>query len=277
MMMMTDIKINSLKNYFQKLSSESAVDSDVVMEDGTMRPLKKYAQVDIKGAEGLYETNVDRWSRKAKHHLAKAEIVNAADQPIYEIGEVALYQGQEVKVKIPQGPQGTTGVMFEGHLKMVHQSKLSKLEENVVSALQSVVPINRIMQLAGLDHVGAITTEIVKEEIITEADASTMISQLITAAQGMPQYKSNTEAARMFVYGNILSEIYKELQSDKFQTVQGQNAMPQLSKLGVIGAQLIKTAQIVGQNTTPGATAATTNNAATGINAANNTTSAGSA
>jgi len=260
--------MNNLKHYFQKLSSKSAVGLDVVMEDGTMRPLKKYAQVDIAGAEGLYETNVDRWSRKAKHHLAKAEIVNAADQPVYEIGEFALYQGQQVKVKIPQGPQGTTGVMFEGHLKMVHQSKLSKLEENVVSSLQSVVPINRIMQLAGLEHTGAISTEVVKEEIITETDAAGMITQLITAAQGMAEYKENTEAARMFVYGNILSEIYKELQSDKFQTVQGQNAMPQLSKLGIIGAQLIKTAQTVGQNTAPGATSATTNNAATGTNAA---------
>lgn len=259
--------MNSLKNYFQKLSSESVVVSDVMMEDGTMRPLKKYAQVDIAGAEGLYETNVDRWSRKAKHHLAKAEIVNAADQPIYEIGEMAIYQGQSVKVKIPQGPKGTTGVMFEGHLKMVHQSNLSKLEENVVSALQSVVPINRIMQLAGLELTGTISTEVVKEDMITETDAAGMITQLITAAQGMPQYKTNTEAARMFVYGNILSEIYKELLATKFQTVQGQNAMPQLKNLGIIGAQLIKTAQAVGQNNAPGSTAATTTNAATGTTA----------
>ena len=59
----------TLKNYFENLNLNSTVEFKIV-EDGTMRPLKKYAQVDIAGAEGLYETNIDRWSRNAKHHLA---------------------------------------------------------------------------------------------------------------------------------------------------------------------------------------------------------------
>lgn len=251
----------TLKNYFENLSSASKVEAEIVVEDGTMRPLKKYAQVDIAGAEGLYETNVDRWSRNAKHHLAKAEIANAADQPQYEIGDTAIYNGQEVSVKIPQGPKNTVGVMFEGHLKMVHQSKLAKLEENVVGGLQSLNPLNRIMQLAGLEHSGAVNSEIVEEEVINEADAASLISQFMVAVGNMPQYKNNQEAARLFVYGSILTEIYNELQATKLQTVQGQNAMTELSKLGGIGAQLIKTAQALGQGQTSTSTAATTNQA----------------
>ncbi len=251
--------MKTLKEYFQDLGTGTTVEPDNIMEDGIMRPLKKYAQVDIIGAEGLYETNVDRWSRNAKHHLAKSEIVNAADQPIYEVGDIVLYEDQEVTVKIPQGPKNTVGVIVEGHLKMIHQTKISKIDENVVGGLQSISPLNRIMQLAGLEHTGAVSSDpITEDEMLEETDATGVINQLLIATQNMPEYKGNEEAARLYAYGSILSEIFNQLNANKLQTVQGQNAMTDLTRLGGIGAELIKTAQSLSQGQKPGAAPAAT-------------------
>jgi hypothetical protein len=238
--------MKSLKDYLQISNSEPKVGNDVVMEDGTMRPLKKYAQVDLAGAEGLYETNVDRWSRNAKHHFAKSELVSANDQPEFEEGDVALYEGKEVSIKIPMGPKKTIGIMVENHLKMVHQSKVIKLEEMVMGGIKSVTPLNRIMQLAGLQHSGAVE-HIVEDEVLTETDAEGMLKQLVVAAQNMPQYKNNTDAAKLYVIGSVLSQIATDLNNTKFQTAGAQAKITELQPLGALGADLIKTAQTLTQ------------------------------
>ena len=138
--------------------------------------------------------------------------------------------------------------MLESHLKMVHQSKLEKVEEGVLGGLQSLNPLNRIMQLAGLEHSGAMTHETIEEtELLTEADAAGMLSQLVTSATNMPQYKGNEEAARLFVIGSILSEIFKDISNNKLQTVVGQSKMTALNTLGAMGADLIKSAQTLAQ------------------------------
>jgi len=251
--------MKSLKTYFQDLTATSSEGVANCVENEAMRPLKKYAQVDLNGSEGLYDTNIDRWSRNAKHHMAKSELAGAMDLPIFEEGDTAIYEGQEVSVKIPQGPKGTTGIMFEGHLKMVHQSKLEKIEEGVMGGLQSLNPLNRIMQLAGLEHTGAVSTDTIEEaEVVTEADAAGMLSQLVASAQNMPQYKNNEEAARLYVIGSILSEIYQDVTTNKLQTVVGQGKMTELTPLGAMGADLIKTAQSLSQGSTASSTPAQT-------------------
>ena len=251
--------MKSLKNYFQDLNATLMNNVVNSVENKDMRPLKKYAQVDLTGSEGLYETNIDRWSRNAKHHLAKSELVNATDLPIFETGDKVIYKGQEVQVKIPQGPKGTTGIMFEGHLTMVHQSKLMQVEEGVMGGLQSLNPLNRIMQLAGLEHTGTVSSELVEEtEVITEADSASMLSQLLVTAQNMPQYKGNEEAARLYVIGSVLSTIFKDISTNKLQTVVGQSKMTELNTLGAMGADLIKTSQTLAQGQTTGSTSAQT-------------------
>ena len=249
--------MKSLKNYFQELHVVLKDNTANSVENKAMRTLKKYAQVDLNGSEGLYETNIDRWSRNAKHHLAKSELAGAVDLPIFEKGDKVIYEGKEVQVKIPQGPKGTTGIMFEGHLKMVHQSKLEKIEEGILGGMQSLNPLNRIMQLAGLEHTGAIET-IEETEVLTEGDAASMLSQLVTTAQNMPQYKGNEEAARLFVIGSILSEIFKNISNNKLQTVAGQSKMTALNSLGAMGADLIKTSQTLAQGQSTGTPAAQT-------------------
>jgi hypothetical protein len=238
--------MKSLKDYLQISNSEPKVGNDVVMEDGTMRPLKKYAQVDLAGAEGLYETNIDRWSRNAKHHFAKSELVSANDQPEFEEGDVALYEGKEVSIKIPQGPKKTIGIMLDNHLRMVHQTKVTKLEEMVMGGLKSVTPLNRIMQLAGLEHSGSVE-HITEDEVLTETDAEGMLAQLVTAAQNMPQYKNNPDSAKLYVIGSVLSQIATDINNNKFQTAGALAKMNELQPLGALGADLIKTAQTLGQ------------------------------
>ena len=72
----------------------------IVSEEETVKKPKKYAQVDLTGAEGLYETTVDRWSRRAKHPLSHNELANAGDPPVFEIGDKVLYENGETTVKI---------------------------------------------------------------------------------------------------------------------------------------------------------------------------------
>ena len=241
--------MKSLKNYVQDLNSKPKVGDDVAMEDGTMRLLKKYAQVDLTGTEGLYETNVDRWSRDAKHRFAKSELASANDQPEFEEGDIALYEGIEVSVKIPQGPKKTIGIMLDNHLKMVHQSKVTKLNEMVMGGIKNITPLNRIMQLAGLEHSGAVEN-VVEDEVLTETNAEGMLAQLVTAAQNMPQYKNNSDAAKLYVIGSVLSQIAKDISTTKFQNAGAQAKMPELQPLGALGADLIKTAQTLTQSQT---------------------------
>jgi hypothetical protein len=134
------------------------------------------------------------------------------------------------------------------------------MDEAVMGGVQTMTPINRIMQLAGLEHTGTVSSEIaeqvVDEEIISEADAAGLMAQLVTAAMNQPQYKNNEEAARLFVIGSILSEIYKDVTTNKLQTVVGQGKMTELNPLGAMGADLIKSAQTLSQGATSAATPA---------------------
>lgn len=237
-----------LTDYISDLNPASTIRSQDTGDDA-MRRLKKFAQVDLTGNEGLYETTVDRWSRNAKHQLAKAELISAVDQSQFEENEVVVYEGQEVSVKIPQGPKGTTGIMFEGHLKMVHHTKLTKLDEAVMGGVQTMMPINRIMQLAGLEHTGVV--EPVEEstddaELLSEDAAGTMFNQLLTKNQNDPKYKNNPDAARIATVGQVLAGLQSVLRDVPANLPTG--IATQLKAVPGIGASLIVAA---GQMTKP--------------------------
>jgi hypothetical protein len=230
---------------------ESILSTPITAEDDAMRKLKKYAQVDLTGAEGLYETTVDRWSRNAKHHLSQAEKASAPLVPVFEEGEIALYEGRETVVKIPQGPMNTVGILQQGQLKMIHESKLLKrVEEGVMGGVKPMPAINRIMQLAGLEHTGATVTEetpVVEEAALLEAMSNDMLTNLVTSAENMPEYKGNAEAARFYAIGSVLAMLGKSLQSHPPQTVVGQGKAKELNVVAAMGADLIQTAHKLAQ------------------------------
>ena len=224
-----------------QIEQASAVDSQAT-EDSAMRRLKKFAQVDLSGNEGLYETAVDRWSRNAKHQLTKAELINTPEEQQFDENETVIYEGQEVTVKIPLGPKGTAGIMYEGHLKMVHHSKLTKLDEGVMGGVQTMTPINRIMQLAGLEHTGVVAVEETElaEEQLDEDGAGNMFNQLLTKNQNDPKYKNNPEAAKIATVGQVLAglqSVLKEIPSDLPSGIANQ-----LQMVPGIGASLITAA-----------------------------------
>lgn len=210
-----------------------------------MKKPKKYAQVDLTGAEGLYETTVDRWSRRAKHPLSHNELANAGDHPVFEIGDKVLYENIETTVKIPQGPHNSVGIMLNGHLTMVNENKLNKLvaEGAMGGAMGSVIgmpAINRMMQLAGLDHTGS---TIVEQSVVSEAASDDMLDKMVQQAANMPQYKGNEEAARLYTIGALLASIGKTISANPPQTVVGRQKLQALNTLAVMGADFIKSAQ----------------------------------
>jgi len=212
----------------------------ITREDDDMRRLKKFAQVDLNGAEGLYETTADRFSRQAKHHLSQGEIASAAIIPHYEVGEKVIYEGRSTEVCIAQGPCNTVGIMDRGNLKMVHETKVSKrIQEGVLGGVQAMPALNRMMQLAGLENSGAV----IAEETLVEDMGMDMLGKLVTQAENMPQYKGNAEAARFYVIGSLLSAISSSVKANPPQTTAGQQKQQELNALAVMGADLIKSAQ----------------------------------
>jgi len=217
----------------------------IVSEEDTMKKPKKYTQVDLTGAEGLYETTIDRFSRRAKHPLSHTELANAGDQPMFEVGDRVLYENIETIVKIPQGPHKSVGIMLNGHLTMVNENKLNKLvaEGAMGGAMGSVIgmpAINRMMQLAGLEQTGS---TIVEQSAVTEAASDDMLDRMVQQAVNLPQYKGNEEAARLYTIGALLATIGKTVSANPPQTVVGRQKLQTLNTLAVMGADLIKTAQ----------------------------------
>lgn len=236
-----------------------------VNEVDAMRKLKITTEVDLEETEGLYNTTDDRWSRRAKHQLSKNELQSAAEVSDFSKGDTAIFEGNEVEVRIPVGPNGTTGIMLEGHLKMVKRSDLQTLEEGfgVMGAMKPLGPLNRIMQLAGLEHSGAVveteveeTDDIVEEDLVDEttdetveetveldeinAAAGTMFNQLLTANTNNPAYKNNPAAAKVATIGQVLAGLQGLMTG--LPTNLPPATLNHIKMVPGIGAELIKTA-----------------------------------
>lgn len=238
--------MKTLKEYFQDLDpAAGSVLPASNQEVDDMRKMKINTQIGLDETEGLFNTTDDRWSRRAKHPLSQTELMNASDTSEFVKGESAIYEGKEVEVRIPLGPNGTAGVMLDGHLKMVNRSALAKLEEGVMGGMQALGPLNRIMQLAGLEHTGTVVAESepeAEEEVIAEAGgAGNMFDQLYQANLNNPSYKNNPQAAKIATIGDVLASMQSMIQ-DLPADLPGAVAT-QLKTVPAIGANLIKTAQ----------------------------------
>ena len=218
--------MTGIRNYITKLDPDMLKPDVMLAEDDAMRRLKKFAQIDLDGSEGLYETTIDRWSRNAKHQFSKGEVSDITDLPQFEEGEI---------------------VMFEGHLKMVHHSKLEKLEEGVMGGVQTMTPINRIMQLAGLEHTGTVVAETgdepesIGDEVLEEDAAGNMFNQLLQKNENDPAYKNNPDAARLATVGQVLASM-QGIIKDLPESLPN-NIASQLKMVPGIGANLITTAK----------------------------------
>jgi uncharacterized protein YfkK (UPF0435 family) len=149
--------------------------------------MKKFTQTDLNETEGLYDSRQDRWSRRAKRHFSQAELRNLENsERVFEERETVIYQNTEVKVKIPEGPRQTVGILFEGKLKMVAKSDLTKLDE-MVMGMTSLSPINRMMQLAGVEPKEIVTEELdqLQQKLYHKLDNAITMTQ-IGRATDMP-------------------------------------------------------------------------------------------
>lgn len=189
-------------------------DFQITTEDVDMKPKKIIAEQTNEDI-AIWNTENDRWSRKAKHPLRLNEI-SKETYVSWEKGEIAVYESQPVEISIPKGPNGTIGIMFEGKTKMVLGSRLAKLDEGVMGTMQPINPINRMMQLAGLsvpqtiepesEEISEDTTELQLEE-----DAGGMFDQLFkTNLNG--KYRNNPDAARLASIGQVMASLQTQVE-----------------------------------------------------------------
>jgi hypothetical protein len=82
-----------------------------------------------------------------------------------------------------------------------------------------------------------------EEDYLAEADAAGTIDQLVQVATNLPQYKGNAEAARLYTMGTLLAAIYQNIKQNPPQTTVAQGKVQELSILGAMSADLIKTSQ----------------------------------
>lgn len=227
--------MKSFKLYLAELDSAVGANASAATHEvDNMRKKKINTQIDLDETEGLWNTVDDRWSRRAKHHISKTEIMNAAETSEFTEGDIAIYEGKQVEVRIPLGPNGTSGIMLEGHLRMIDRSKLQPLMETISGVMGGLKPmdsLNRIMQLAGLEHTSAIAGDVVVAETAQELDevdaaGGTMFNQLLSKNQQSPQFKNNPEAAKVATMGQILA------------SMQGLIADIPLEQLGSVGNQI---------------------------------------
>ena len=86
------------------------------MGDDDMGKMKVVAE-QVDDSIVFYNSEKDRWSRNAKHPLQVSEAIDMSDNN-WTKGDLAVYNGNEVKIEIPQGPNNTVGILYEGKLKI---------------------------------------------------------------------------------------------------------------------------------------------------------------
>jgi hypothetical protein len=233
--------MKTLKDYFERLST-TGLEPSIIQEVGDMRKMKITTQIDTDDREGLFNTVQDRWSRRAKHQLSHAELQSLGETSEFSKGDAALYEGNQVEVRIPIGPNGTAGVMISGHLRMIDRNKLMKIEEGVMGPVNTMEPLNRIIQLAGLEHSGTLNIEepLAEEEITEVSGAGNMFDSLYKANLNDPRYKNNPNAAKLATIGSVLASMQSVI--DELPEDLPDDVASQLKPVPGIGANLIKTA-----------------------------------
>ena len=206
-----------------------------------MKPKKIMAEQN-NGDEALYNSQKDRWSRQAKHPIPLAE--KGRVDNTWECGDMALYEGQQVEVIVPRGPNKTVGIILHGATKMVSERRLSKIEEHVMGGIQSLNPLNRMMQLAGISTPAIMepveTNQLEENENLFEADPSNMFNGLMRANLA-GEYKNNPDAARLATVGQIMVGL--ETIVDPLRQKVTPDLVNKLDAAVGLGAALLKSAQ----------------------------------
>ena len=196
--------------------------------------------------EALWTSTKDRWCRKAKHPLQIAEADNM-EENIWEKGDIANYNGNDVVVEVPNGPNNTVGILYEGRLKMVLNESLTG---SVMGGMQPLSPINRMMQLAGLSVPTIIepnnsvteTEELADTEKLEEADATNMFQQLMNA-NSSGEFKNNPAAARLATIGQVLAGLGGIADEMKAKNEMPANVASKIEAAVGLGAFLMQSAK----------------------------------
>lgn len=242
--------MKTLIEYFNEINPDKSKMITASVESDEMKPLKIVAPLnDID--ETLWNSKEDRWSRNAKHQISADDIDT---RHIWEKGDFAIYEGQEVEVLVSKGPNFTVGISLNGRTKMVKENKLTPLAEGVMGGLLALNPLNRMMQLAGLSSGNP---NPVKEEseltptslndVISEDDTTNMFTQLFKANLN-GEYRNNPPAARLATVGEILAGL-----SSVTGELTGKVDPNLLSKLTAaigLGPALLQQAKAMTQDTT---------------------------
>lgn len=247
--------MKNLKDYLKEINFQTTgLENDIKTESTDMKHQKIMAPQNST-TDALWNSHKDRWSRKAKHQLNLSEKSNIASI-VWEKGDKAIYNDQEVEIMVAKGPRNTVGIMYEGQMQMVNAKSLSKLDESVMGGLTELSPLNRMMQLAGISNPTIVSPtteadehETTTAEIIEEADTTNMFEALFNANFG-GEYRNNPEAARLATIGQVLVGLESQI-----SPLAGKIDPGLQEKLNVamgLGASLMSTAKTM-LKPTPGA------------------------
>lgn len=141
-------------------------------------------------------------------------------------------------VTVTESVEGVIGMTALNPInRMLQLAGVAPLEETHPPAQQAAIAIAKKREHGGMEE----TVD------LDEADAQATINQLVTVASNLPQYKGNAEAARFYTLGGLLSAIAQNIQNNPPQTTAGQSKSQELSVLAAMGADLIKTSQMMVQ------------------------------
>lgn len=224
--------MKTLKDYLQPTPAEQG--------EIAMKPQRIMAEQND-GSEELYNSHKDRWSRNAKHQLPLAEKHNLINQ--WKKGDIALFEGHQVEIVIPRGPNSTVGIMYNGQTKMVTETNLQKIDEAVMGGLMAVSPLNRMMQLAGISNPTTMSPAqdtVMETELLNEADPTNMFNGLMKANLS-GEYKNNPDAARVATVGQIMVGLESVIAP--LRTKMEPDMLKKLDVAVGLGAALVKTAK----------------------------------
>lgn len=219
-----------MKSLIEYIADISTIDQEPAMKPSCIMA----EQTD--GNEAVWNSSGDRWSRKAKHQLKKSEMSSILDE--WSIGDIAIYEGQQVEISIPNGPNSTVGIIISGKTKMVNETKLSKLDEGVMGGLKPLDPINRMVQLAGISVPATIssTSDQINEEEITKGAIDSIYKSNLSS-----QFKNNPAAAKLAAVGQVLVSLGQYI--DDVKDTVDQESINKIANIDTIGAAMISTAR----------------------------------
>ena len=118
-----------------------------------MKPRNPIASLPVAGRAGVMDKGnprkMDKHGRGTKHKGRFDEEIEIHEGHEFAIGDQVTVGEDHGTVKIPHGPNGTIGVLLNGHLEMVSETEVSRLDEGVMG-MKNISPLFRLRELAGI-------------------------------------------------------------------------------------------------------------------------------